>query len=414
MMKKVLNISLVISLGIGFAACVDSEDLPEFDSKQYISFVAPQLTFESGVGSFTRAELVDDVTKFTVWGYCIPRNLGNQENINMAWEPWEKKAKNFRAGADVLNEYVVNVVGDNTFYDVNNPSGTTNVLNPQKWYNGTEHAKADDYNYAFIAAATPSGNFTMSHSGVVNNSYPVLTFEMPHSSTDINTILDYNSQPDALIGTKFDQFNNSKVKLEFSHIMTGLRFRFHNECTATETDRKDLVIHRVTFSGEFYKKATFSFESENMRSAIVTETKKVNGIDTEQPVTYSGTFVLLDKDQTISAGESDLMRHDGDPKGRSVKFLLLPNPNATLEPSEHAVDDWALGRQKQIVIEYSINGGDHHFFRTAKDFQLKYIPDVNTLHTANFHFVGDDFIITFQADNDSQWNNGSDGKLEIH
>ena len=97
-----------------------------------------------------------------------------------------------------------------------------------------------------------------------------------------------------------------------------------------------------------------------------------------------------------------------------MKLLLLPNPHATIDDSENEIDNWALGRQKQITIVYTIGGGADRTFTTDKDFRLSYIPDPNTLHTANFHFVGDDFVITFQADNNTMWENGSDNNLIIH
>lgn len=393
MTDKLLNITLCGVL-CSLAACSDANDIPAPDPQKYITFSVPTIAFDYNETPFSRAELVDAIEEFKVWGYCIPSDLYGNPNKNQATAVWDNKSEFFSKGPDVLDGFTVKVVGSDTSYDKDNPTGV--ISNPMPWYSGKDHLKADDYNYGFIAGSAAHGTFTMTTSGIAASAHPVLKFELPQTSNNINNELDYTLQPDVLIGTKFDQSNNSKVELSFQHIMTGLRFRFHNQCTATADDAKNLVIHRVTFSGEFYKTAEFSFAKETMQGSVTGET-------------YAGTFVLLDKDQTITAGTSDLMRHDGDPQGRSVKLLLLPNPNATLQTS-----DWALGRQKQITIEYSISGGAHRTFSTVQNLHLSYIPDPNTLHTANFHFVGDEFVVTFQADNNTNWGNGSDSNLEIH
>lgn len=404
MTHKILNISVIGLMGVCLSACEEAVEAPQpqdYDPRQYITFGAPELDMDAVEGGFTRAELVDQINEFTVYGYCIPQDLTNNKNKAQASDKWDRKAAHFSVGPDVLDGFVVKYDGTNTFYHEGNKNGVNSIeqSQPKEWYGGNEHLNADDYNYAFIATSTPSGSFNMSYDSDITKAYPVLTFTMPWTSDKISELLDYTQQPDALIGTKFDQFNNSKVKLEFHHIMTGLRFRFHNQCS----DKK-LVIHEVTFQGKFYKEAKFIFDKESWRSEIVK--------DGEAPSTYQGTFVLLKKDQTIDPGKNDLMRHDGDPNGRSVKLLLLPNANATLDESSDKIDDWALGTEKLITIKYSIGDNEIRTWSTDKGFQLKYIPGVSTLHTANFHFVGDDFIVTIQSEND--WANGSDNKLEIH
>ena len=399
MTNKFIKLALSGTIVLGLGACSDSPESPRFDETKYITFASPQLDFTFEETPYSRAELLDQINEFTVWGYCIPRDVNGNLSKRQGTATWEQKSEFFTAGPDVLNGFKVTVDGNITSYNKDNQNG--GASNPLPWYQGADHPQADDYNYGFIAASTTAGSFSMGYNAAAEHAHPYLTFTLPHTSNSIDTELDPAQQPDALIGTKFDQFNNSKVKLSFQHIMTGLRFRFHNQCTATEDDRKDLVIHRVTFAGEFYRTARFDFDKETLNGTVTGDT-------------YSATFVLLNTDQTIAAGSSSLMRHDGDPDGRSVKLLLLPNPHATLDPSDHEVDDWALGRNKQITIEYSISGGEHKVFQTAKDFRLSYIPDPNTLHTANFHFVGDDFVVSFVPDNESMWENGSSSDLVIH
>ncbi|MDE7386512.1 MAG: fimbrillin family protein [Muribaculaceae bacterium] len=398
MKDKFLNIAL---LGVlcSLVACSDANEMPALDPQRYIMFSAPSIAFDYNETPYSRAELVDEITEFKVWGYCIPNDVNNNLSINQASAKWDDKSEFFSKGPDVLNGFSVKVNGGNASYDKDKPDDTTKS-NPMPWYSGTGHLNANKYNYGFIAGSANYGTFTMTYKAVPASAHPVLKFELPHTSNTIDNELDYTLQPDALVGVKFDQSNNSKVGLTFQHIMTGIRFRFHNHCTSTDEDKKDLVIHRVTFSGEFYKTAEFSFAKEEMQGSVIGDT-------------YAGTFVLLNTDQTIAAGQSDLMRHNGTPNERSVKLLLLPNPNATLETSQDEIDDWALGRKKQITIEYSISG-EKHTFTTNNDFRLSYIPDPNTLHTANFHFVGDDFVVTFQADNETNWESVPDSNLEIH
>lgn len=395
-MKNFISYIVILGcLALIVPGCAEGPELPVSNPEEYITFAEPRLDFNFSEGAFTRAELVDEINEFTVWGYCIPRNTSNQLNYNNAHVNWQSKSGFFTNGPDVLNGITVTVEGSNTYYDQYSGSG------PAKWYSGEPYINAANYNYGFIAAAsTVRGEFNMVvNSNVPGEAHPILKFTLNHTSDDLATELDPASQPDALIGTKFDQRKNSTVNLMFKHIMTGLRFRFHNQ-----TSNSTLTIHKVTFAGQFYNSCDFSFVNEEWHGTVHADD------------TYSGTFVLLDNDnpQTIAPGSSDLMRHEGNPSNSSVKLLLLPNPNATLTPSEDDVNVWALGRYKKISIEYSIDGGEHKVYQTEEDFHLSYIPDANTLHTANFHFTGNDFVVTFVPDNNSMWYDGSNSNLEIH
>lgn len=399
MKEKILYTAIIGFLGFVVQGCTDGPEFPENNPEKYITFTAPQLDFSFSEGSFSRAEIVTDIEEFTVWGYCVPRNSSNELNYNNAPSNWQAKSKFFSGGPDVLDGNTVTVDGSNTSYDKNNILSTSN---PREWYKGTESGATgtnpNNYNYGFIAASSTSGTFEMrSNSEVPGEAYPVLNFNLGRSGNDLSAKLDPAEQPDALIGTKFDQRNNSTVMLTFKHIMTGLRFRFHNE-----TSDATLTIHKVTFSGIFYNSCDFSFEDEQWQGTV-------NANDM-----YSGTFELLNNDQTIAPSSSDLMYHGGDTANQPVKLLLLPNPNATLTPDEVEINNCALGLNKQITIEYSFGSGSHKTFTTGENFHLSYIPDANTLHTANFHFTGSDFVVTFVPDNNSMWQDGSNSNLEIH
>ena len=169
--------------------------------------------------------------------------------------------------------------------------------------------------------------------------------------------------------------------------MTGIRFKFHNF-----TSDKTLKIKKVTYRGKFHKTATFDFTT-------VSPTMTVSG-------TYAGKFSLFEGEQAIPATASDYMSDGEGP----VTLLLLPDPNGTTEQDEH----FTLGSEKEIRITYSIGDGTDKTFIYGKNFTLNYIPKPNTLHTAHFNFVGDEFVVMFQADDTKNWQNGSDNNVTIH
>lgn len=104
------------------------------------------------------------------------------------------------------------------------------------------------YTYTFIACANGGdGTFTMSPASGMG--VPVLKFEMPFSDGSLGdnpTPLDHKLISDALIAAKFDHTRrNGKVDLAFSHILTGIRFRFHNHTS------NDLVIESLSLKAAF-------------------------------------------------------------------------------------------------------------------------------------------------------------------
>ena len=89
-------------------------------------------------------------------------------------------------------------------------------------------------------------------------------------------------------------------------------------------------------------------------------------------------------------------------------LLLLPNPAGT---TDNLDGNFVLGTNKQITIEYALEGdtAPRTPFVLGDNFTLNYIPKSNTLHTAYFNFVGDGFIVAFQADDTLNWENGNEG-----
>lgn len=336
----------------------------------------------------SRSTLVDKfgdggVTSFNVWGYCVPRTIdGNSDDWNAAYNvKWPQKSS--YSTPDVFNNQVVTVDGSMMSY-----------TEPQPWkVKSSSTADVETsygYTYTFIACA--NGKFTMSPASGMG--VPVLKFEMPFSDGRLGenpTPLDHTSISDALIAAKFDHTRrNGKVDLAFYHILTGIRFRFHNHTS------NDLVIESLSFEGRFYRTGEFDFSGADAK-------RSVKNLDDDS---FSGRFNLMTEPQTIPGESSQLMGYSTDnPDGTTL--LLLPNPAAN--PTTNVL---ALGDSKTIIVNYTLNGEKRTW--THENFKLSYVPGANVRHTANLNFVGDEFTLIFQADNELNWENGSDNDIDIN
>lgn len=380
MIKQNIYIAGCLSALIALSACSDN-DTPnhQYLPDQYIVFAQPDINLEVGIGGFsTRAGLKESIEKFQVWGFRCPLNTtGTTQDETSASKDWNDKSIFFRNGADIFRGMTVNVNAGSTEYNNNNLT---------EWNNNKGSS------YSFIAAATDEGTFSMENaaSATGNEHGPRLKFQLAAAGSSRT---DYERQPDAMIATKFDHHSsNGLVNLEFSHIMMGLRFRFHNH-----TSDKELVIKKVTVSGSFYNEAIFDLTKDKAKMSV-------------SNTYYNGNFTLLDGSQTINAGSSDYLGGDN-----PTTLLLLPNPNATLngDAITDPTDEFALGKGKIITVTYSIGGVDKTPFK-LEDFRLNYLPETNSLHTANFNFVGDEFVVMFQADNNTNWEDGKNNDVDIH
>ena len=386
-------------IAAAMAACQSTADEPSVQPSpdKYICFGVPAIKVDATVGNFAdtpasraSSSLTNSIGKFMVWGYCVPNNISGGENQSAAVQEWNDKSTFFTGDPDVFKEIVVTNNGGFTSYDIDALAANNQF---RQW-----NDKADA-RYAFIAGYAPSGTFSMERAlqttdvddfGKNLSHGPKLTFTMPHSGNNINEVLSPASQPDAMLAARFDhKQTDGRVNLSFFHFMTGLRFKFHNH-----TENKELVIKKVTFQGVFHQKAVFDFT-------------------TDEPVmtvsdTYSGTFVLFEGSQTIGHGSADYMGVVGE-GDNPVNFLILPNPAGTTNKD----DQYTLGSNKEIRITYSIGGSEDKTFVYGNNFTLNYIPQPNTLHTAHFNFVGDEFVVFFQADDKKNWENGSDNPVII-
>lgn len=376
------------------SGCSDDSDnlTPVYDPADYITFGTPSFVLNGGDGSaMSRSTLVDKfgdggVTSFNVWGYCVPRTIdGNSDDWNAAYNvKWPQKSS--YSTPDVFNNQVVTVDGSMMSY-----------TDPKQW-KAKSNSIADvetsyGYTYTFIACANGGkGRFTMSPASGMG--VPVLKFEMPFrggSLGDNPTPLDHKLINDALIAAKFDHTRrNGKVDLVFSHILTGIRFRFHNHTS------NDLTIRSLSFQGRFYRTGEFDFSGADAKRSVKTLSED----------SFSGRFDLMTEPQTIPGESSQLMGYSIDnPDGTTL--LLLPNPAAN-----PTTDVLALGDNKTIIVNYTLNGEEREW--RYENFKLSYVPGANVRHTANLNFVGNEFTLIFQADNDLNWEDGSDNDIDIN
>lgn len=404
MIKNLKYIAFAIA-AVALSSCSSTDEPNAIPSPEdNICFGLPTVNMDATLGDFadnakTRAvSSWTKIDKFQVWGFCVPNDVSGKQNGNAAEQEWNDKSTFFTSDncADVFHDKTVATDDGFAYYNINNnnlPSQTNYEF--KTWDNVS---KLPNARYAFIAGYVPDGkgSFSMTKGFQTtendengkNKSYgPKLTFTIGQNGNSLTTPLEYTNQPDAMVAAKFDHRKaDGRVSLSFFHFMTGIRFKFHNY-----TSDKTLKIKKVTYSGKFHKTATFDFT-------------------TDQPVmtvkdSYSGTFTLFNGEQSIPASASDYMSDNGDP----VTLLLLPNPDGTTDPDGKFV----LGSEKEITIVYSIGDGPERTFTHGPNFILNYIPKPNTLHTAHFNFVGDEFVVMFQAD-ENNWQNGSDNNVTIN
>lgn len=392
MKHLIKHIFYPIAATILLGACSDTnEPRLELSADNYIIFSRPWVNLDATVNDFadkpaSRAELLTSVDKFFVWGYCIPNNIKGDLDDTRAATDWNDKSADFTGtndgGAD-LNYLAKREVDVNS--DGNYNGGTLCSWNNKK-----------DALHSFIAIAPGNANYSMTKSSMADKKGPSLTITLNRNSTaQIETPLDRTAQPDIMVAAKFDhKKSDGQVTLSFFHIMTALRFKFHNHSD------HDIIIKKMTFKGNFHRRAEIDFTTDN---PVVT----VPDATVEAENSYSGTFTIVESDQTILHGTEDFAGGN-----TPAILMLLPNPSGTIE-SDHK---FVLGSDKSIDITYRFSDDPaeqkDRTFTTPDDFTLNYLPQPNTLHTAHFNFIGDNFVLTFQSEGVA-WVNGSDNKFTI-
>lgn len=390
-------------------ACSDSQSdmpVPVADPATYITFAPPTLNLTATMADFadnrysgTSRAKATEVGNFRVWGFCVGRNVQNNDYVpTTALQEWNDKSSYFR-------EHTVN--RKDKIADLDNLNGDLVDASSGLYNSGTLTEWNTDYPdalHTFIGATSSTDNvdFKMQPAGtdiVVDATTdpvtkkvfkgPSLKMEIKHTSTDIITSLKIDDQPDIMVAASFDKKSGSgRVPMSFMHVMTGIRFKLHNHAN------KKLIIHTITYGGKFFKTAYLDFTTDSPELYV------------DERQTYSGIFTMVSKEQVIDAGSSDFM--EGNP---DRVMLLLPNPAGTTADD----GEFVLGSNKTITIRYNLEGDDENpdiegeREKVISDFRLNYLPQPNTLHTANLHFVGDEFVIVFQDDSSKNWQNGTDG-----
>lgn len=393
MKKKIYLFPAAALLAAIASSC--SEELPDSpvsaDSAECITFSSPAVSFD-GISQTraTSASFFGDggIGEFTVWGYCVPYLIQSSSTLN-----YEGAVGDWNTKSSLCAPVLFDTGYSGTTVKV---SGTRAEYTPLKeWvvYNG-DLAASYNYTYSFIAAANGKGadnegGFTML-AGTQNNHTPRLRFTMPFQGGALTTALDRNNISDALVASTFDRTRRmGKIDLDFSHILTGIRFRVNNKTG------RELVVTRLTLSGQFYREAEFSFATDRMATATVPLSES----------SYSGTFTVFTGTQTVPDNGSSLLgKTEENPEGD----MLLLLPNTSPDASEHP-----LGANKRITVEYTVGGEARPPFN-IDILRLNYNPRPNTRHTANLTFVDDNIVLVFQADNQTNWENGSDNNIDIH
>ncbi|MDE6525596.1 MAG: hypothetical protein K2L66_08585 [Paramuribaculum sp.] len=395
--------AFVAAVVLALGGCQSDEPANLSDPQEYISFGTPALSGGPSrstlVGEF--GESAGQVPSFRVWGYCMPTQVGGtDDDTEGAKSQWNVKVGHI-GRADVMDGVEVAVKSD----------GSTLYSSPKAWINA-DAQESYDYTYSFVAMAN-TGSATVEHtiSKVSGTQHPRLCFEMPFantgSSTSTDAALDPDEVPDALMATVFDRTRRmGKVPMTFNHILTGVRFR------AVNRSGQILRVKRVTLSGRFYRTGYYAFGSSTQREMWV---------DDLNTSSYSGAFTVFSGDQTVADETSAVLGvNPGDPADAlGSVLLLLPNPNGRPPVGDNdASAVYSLGDNKVITIQYTLTpaGGAESALKTGSTgtFSLHYVPSANTLHTANLTFTGDRVIVLFQADNNTNWESGSDNNIEIH
>lgn len=366
----------VLLLPTGLTGCSpDSVEPPSPDATRSIVFGAAQVSGGTGAQVESRSTLLnslDEGTTAVVYGYCVPLSVSLVPDPTSAGLPWTNKA-NYSVPDIFPGSSTTAVIGDGTDLTVNNGRLTyAGALKP--WFDD------DDATYSFISYY-PKGYFTYTrnYSGNSTTGSPKFTFTMPGDAAN-----DHTAIPDAMVAARFDHRKaDGQVHLTYRHILTALRFQINNY------SEEELTLHSLSFSGEFYSKAEFTFET----GAIVQNTPADK---------FNGNWTLVSSDMKVSSNSG---RPLGDgTEGTSV--MLLSDQSVT--PSAGNPAD-CLGTNKKIRVEYSI--GTQRYVQEL-DIKLMFKPAGGTSYALNLNFVGNEFVVFFIPED--LWENGSDNNIEIN
>ncbi|MCD8275797.1 MAG: fimbrillin family protein [Alistipes sp.] len=378
-MKKHFAIYAVL-LAVMATACRKDDFTPA--SGDAIRFGSPQIsvgelgTFETR-SSFQEDYLPDGAT-FGVMGYCVPYFQGSSTMQDWAAGAYGWGSIRTNAFPDVFYNQKVTCQGTTCIYDYENQSGA----GPRRWYNAEdwpEAVNADAYQYTFFAwypyDGFNNGGFTLDTPvSATAKGAPKLTFTMPFAEdSDPTTLLDDSRIPDAMLAVAYNRRkSDGAVTLNFSHILVGLGFAVTNY-----HESADIKVNSVTLHGSFVRSITVDFNRNSGETGFYAYEGRYNGI-----------YTLSD-----------------------TPFVLEPSGNVSLVGDKHLlllsdVKGEFLGDVK-VTVNYTYDGETRNFTTGRPG---SFMPHAGTKYTAHLNFIGESFVINFEAEN--QWENGNEDDNE--
>lgn len=377
---NLLKHTLLLLPALALAACSDGDRI--VDDAEPIEFAVPAVTVGQPLDG-SRAQMLEALPEGEVFGvtaYCVPANpltTGEGETeissfeLNFAGGPaaWEDKRES--AIADVMYMQPLKFDGSKCIYR----DAADTYYEPARWYSTTTAGgmATTDFRYTFIAYHPFEGGY-FSFPGKNYIGAPKVKFTMPFESSDIATELDPTTVRDAMVARTANVMRaNGAVRLNFTHILSGLRFQINNYNTSD-----DVTIHSIALSGSFYREATIDYSTDPATLTV------------DPDVTYAGTFNMLHSGEMTVPANSAMIAGLSDTQPQGTVALLLPELN-----EENSANGLGIG--KKLTIEYSFQG-ETRATATIEGFTLGRRPAQGSLYTVNLSFIGQQLTVTFDSD----------------
>lgn len=386
----------------------DGSDLiPEYGS-DVIRFAVPTIALGAPEVR-TRSTLLNAVTQnttFGVFGYCVPYSVSSdQPNWLDGITEWAGKKE--YSHADVMYNQPVFYDGDKCVYR----GHETDPDLPKHWYTRRDYngnINFEQFKYTFIAYHPfdqEKGGFSVTPVNANARGVPKLTYTMPYTAGGNHSReLAIDDVKDVMWAMKTDHMCGlGAVRLEFQHVMTGLRLQINNYNLADPNDAnaRKVTVQSIALEGDFYHSATIDFAPAMPEMTVSNER-------------YAGTFYFLkatDSPLEIPANEIRVVGSTPENPDGTV-ILLLPNAAATASGATDAVP--YLGENKTITITYKYEGDATPTTKHIRNFSLGRIPESGICYTLNLNFIGDQLLLMFTADSIEYWEPGSNNDIIIN
>lgn len=391
--KKIVLLTLVATLA---AVSCRKAEVMTIPGEEYITFSSPGISMdvETRAGANDFLDGIPDGTSFGVLGYCLAYNPGTTEyNLNSGTSQWSLKR---------------NLCPASIFYkqEIKVDAGVCSYSPLRRWYtDGTDNeglagqtlSDTDDFRYTFYAYYPyEDSGFNITPADAVTAGAPVITYSMPFSGTEPETVRDNSAVPDAMLGVQQNiQRASRKVQFNFSHIMTGLGFQINNFSQVGETvtspeDRGvDLIIYSIKLQGTFHKSVTV-----DMTDAAA---------EISYSGTYSGTYTIFESEE----GRTIPWQQDGSRGSITMEpetFLRLLPGDESSGYFGPASDDPENDPNPALLVKYKLgdNGTKTIPLNRSGNFQ----PQSGVRYTAQINWVNNAFVLIMQADNGENWEDG--------